>query len=74
LALAPPPCSHHGEQHQPDRGDHHCGDDANRTDGDAFGVGTGVGAKRILASRERREPLDLDRAYVTARFVVGLLF
>lgn len=39
-----------------------------------FVVGTGVGAKRILASRERREPLDLDRAYVTARFVVGLLF
>ena len=39
-----------------------------------FVIGTGVGAKRILASRERRDRLDLDRAYPTARFVIGLLF
>jgi hypothetical protein len=39
-----------------------------------FVVGTGVGAKRILASAARRETVGLDRAYVTARFVIGLLF
>jgi hypothetical protein len=39
-----------------------------------FVVGTGVGAKRILTSRAKRESIGLDRAYVTARFVVGLLF
>jgi len=39
-----------------------------------FVVGTGVGAKRILASEERRAPLGLDRAYLTGRFVIGLLF
>lgn len=39
-----------------------------------FVVGTGVGAKRILASRDDRQRLGLDRAYVTARFVIGLLF
>jgi hypothetical protein len=39
-----------------------------------FVVGTGVGAKRILASRDKRDAIGLDRAYVTARFVVGLLF
>jgi hypothetical protein len=39
-----------------------------------FVVGTGVGAKRILASRERRDPLELDRAYLTARLAIGLLF
>lgn len=39
-----------------------------------FVVGTGVGAKRILASSERRDPLGLDRAYLTGRFVIGLLF
>jgi hypothetical protein len=39
-----------------------------------FIVGTGVGAKRILASREKREVLGMDRAYPTARFVIGLLF
>jgi hypothetical protein len=39
-----------------------------------FVIGTGVGAKRILASREDRDAINLDRAYVTARFVLGLLF
>ena len=39
-----------------------------------FVVGTGVGAKRILASAEKRDLLGLERAYVTARFVIGLLF
>jgi hypothetical protein len=39
-----------------------------------FVIGTGVGAKRILASAEERDRLGLERAYVTARFVIGLLF
>jgi hypothetical protein len=39
-----------------------------------FVIGTGVGAKRILASQDERAKLDLERAYVTARFVIGLLF
>lgn len=39
-----------------------------------FVVGTGVGAKRILASADERNRLGLDRAYVTGRFVIGLLF
>jgi hypothetical protein len=39
-----------------------------------FVVGTGVGAKRILASRESRQLLDLPRAYPTGRIVIGLLF
>ena len=39
-----------------------------------FVVGTGVGAKRVLASAEKRDLLDLPRAYPTARFVIGLLF
>jgi hypothetical protein len=39
-----------------------------------FVVGTGVGAKRILASADERDRLNLERAYVTARFVIGLLF
>jgi hypothetical protein len=39
-----------------------------------FVVGTGVGAKRILASQAKRDAIGLDRAYVTGRFVVGLLF
>lgn len=39
-----------------------------------FVVGTGVGAKRILASPERRDELFLERAYITGRFVIGLLF
>ena len=39
-----------------------------------FVIGTGIGAKRILASQEKREPVGLERAYVTGRFVIGLLF
>ena len=39
-----------------------------------FIVGTGLGAKRILASRDDRSRVDISRAYVTARFVVGLAF
>lgn len=39
-----------------------------------FVVGTGVGAKRILAASDKRDVIGLDRAYLTARFVVGLLF
>jgi hypothetical protein len=39
-----------------------------------FVVGAGIGAKRILASQEKREPVGLERAYVTGRFVIGLLF
>ncbi len=39
-----------------------------------FVVGTGVGAKRILAAADKRQAIGLDRAYVTGRFVVGLLF
>jgi hypothetical protein len=39
-----------------------------------FVVGTGVGAKRILAAADKRQAIGLGRAYVTGRFVVGLLF
>jgi hypothetical protein len=39
-----------------------------------FVIGTGIGAKRILASAEKRDPVGLERAYVTGRFVIGLLF
>jgi hypothetical protein len=39
-----------------------------------FVVGLGVGAKRILATRTERERLQLDRAYMTGRFVIGLKF
>jgi hypothetical protein len=39
-----------------------------------FVVGTGVGAKRILASAPKRDPLGLERAYITGRFVIGLMF
>jgi hypothetical protein len=39
-----------------------------------FVVGTGVGAKRVLASEEERRKVDLARAYLTARFVVGYAF
>jgi hypothetical protein len=39
-----------------------------------FVVGTGLGAKRVLASSERRDHVGLDPAYMTARFVVGLAF
>lgn len=39
-----------------------------------FIVGTGIGAKRVLASEDDRKAANLDHAYVTARFVVGLAF
>ena len=39
-----------------------------------FFVGTGIGAKRLLAGEEERQAVDLDRAYVTARFVLGIAF
>jgi hypothetical protein len=39
-----------------------------------FLVGTGVGAKRVLASADERARVNLDRAFLTARFTVGLAF
>ncbi len=39
-----------------------------------FLVGTGLGAKRVLASSEDRARVDIDRAYVTGRFIVGIAF
>ncbi len=39
-----------------------------------FLVGTGLGAKRILATRSDRDRVNINQAYLTARFVVGLAF
>lgn len=39
-----------------------------------FVIGTGVGAKRILASSEERERVGLDRAQFTGRFTMGIAF
>jgi hypothetical protein len=39
-----------------------------------FLVGTGVGAKRVLLRTDQRASVNLDRAYLTARFTVGLAF
>jgi hypothetical protein len=39
-----------------------------------FLVGTGVAAKRILAGSADRDRVDVDRAYASARFVIGLAF
>ena len=39
-----------------------------------FLVGTGVGAKRVLASSDARKAVDLPRAYPTVRFIVGFAF
>jgi hypothetical protein len=39
-----------------------------------FVVGTGVGAKRVLASADTRAPFNVERAYLTGRFVIGLLY
>jgi hypothetical protein len=39
-----------------------------------FVVGTGVGAKRILASSEERMRVELDRAQFTGRFTIGIAF
>jgi hypothetical protein len=39
-----------------------------------FLIGTGLGAKRVLVSKSERDEVDLNRTYVTARFIVGLAF
>jgi hypothetical protein len=39
-----------------------------------FVVGTGLGAKRVLASEDDRAKAGLDRAFLTARFTIGLAF
>lgn len=39
-----------------------------------FVVGGGLGAKRILASSDKRDRVDLPKAYPFARFVIGLAF
>ena len=39
-----------------------------------FVVGTGVGAKRILASTEDRNRVGLERAQLTGRFTLGVAF
>jgi hypothetical protein len=39
-----------------------------------FLVGTGIGAKRILASRNERERADVDYATLTARLILGFAF
>jgi hypothetical protein len=39
-----------------------------------FVVGTGVGAKRVLAGENDRNRVGLDRAYLTGRFTIGLAF
>ena len=39
-----------------------------------FLVGTGLGAKRVLAGRKERDETGLGRAYMTLRFVIGYAF
>jgi hypothetical protein len=39
-----------------------------------FILGTGLGAKRVLADEAVRERVNIDKAYVTARFVIGIAF
>ncbi|HEY9227007.1 MAG TPA: hypothetical protein VIP11_10195 [Gemmatimonadaceae bacterium] len=39
-----------------------------------FVVGTGIGAKRVLAGAGTRDPAGLQSVYFTGRFVVGLAF
>jgi hypothetical protein len=39
-----------------------------------FLIGTGVGAKRVLASEADRDRVDIDRAIFTARLIVGFVF
>ncbi len=39
-----------------------------------FLVGTGVGAKRWMVSRDTRESVDAEKAWVFARFLIGLAF
>ncbi len=42
--------------------------------GQHFVVGTGIGAKRVLASTAERDRSGVDRAVVTARLVLGFAF
>jgi hypothetical protein len=39
-----------------------------------FVVGTGIGVKRVLASKEERDRVNIDRAYATGRFIIGYGF
>lgn len=39
-----------------------------------FFVGTGVGAKRWIVSRETRDRVDAQRAWVFGRFLIGMAF
>jgi hypothetical protein len=39
-----------------------------------FLVGTGIGAKRVLAGKAERDRADVDRAVFTARLIVGYAF
>ena len=39
-----------------------------------FLVGTGLGAKRILASSSERDRVGISRAIMTARFTIGIAF
>ena len=39
-----------------------------------FVVGTGIGAKRLLATEEDRDRADAPRAYAFVRFVLGIAF
>jgi hypothetical protein len=39
-----------------------------------FIIGTGIGAKRVLASTEERDRVKIDRAQFTGRFTVGIAF
>lgn len=39
-----------------------------------FLVGTGLGAKRVLAGGAERDVVGIGRAYVTGRFVIGFAF
>lgn len=42
--------------------------------GEHFLIGTGVGAKRLLASKGDRDRVDVGRAVFTARLVIGYAF
>ena len=39
-----------------------------------FLVGTGIGVKRVLASHEDRDRVDIDKAIFTVRFILGYAF
>jgi len=62
--------AHYGASHIVQGVDLAVGDQQQRR----FVVGTGVGAKRILASSEDRERVGLDRAEFTGRFTIGIAF